>query len=354
MSVNIYRFIPGLIFCGVLAAVGIVLSQQDWAVHLGLSGLTLAIVLGILIGNTGYHRVSSVLASGVSVAKGPLLRTSIVLYGFKITFQQIASVGISAIVIDILVLSSTLSLAYWIGTRLFKLDRDTALLIGAGSSICGAAAVMATEPVLKAPAEKVSIAVATVVVFGTLSMFLYPVLFHLFASDVSIFGSQQHYGVFAGSTIHEVAQVYAAGQVVGTQAADTAVIVKMMRVMMLAPVLLVLSFLFNRDKRTVVHDGAVIGESGSSHKITIPWFAVLFIVMAGIHSLGIVPAQIIKPLLQLDNILLSMAMAALGLTTQISAIRAAGIKPLLLGTLLFAYLILGGGVINSIVDHFAC
>lgn len=355
MSGNLYRSIPGLLFSGVLAAVGIALSQQSWAVHLGLSGLTLAIVLGILIGNTGYRHVSHILAHGVGVAKGTLLRTGIILYGLKITFQQIASVGVSAIVIDILVLGSTLCLAYWLGTRLFRLDRDTALLIGAGSSICGAAAVMATEPVLKAPAEKVSIAVATVVVFGTLSMFLYPVLFHLFAQDVSIFGSQQHYGVFAGSTIHEVAQVYAAGQVVGAQAADTAVIVKMMRVMMLAPVLLGLSFLFNRHGRMVQSDGIPAESAAStatvSRKITIPWFAVLFIVMAGVHSSGIVPAPVIQPLLQLDNILLSMAMAALGLTTQISAIRAAGIKPLLLGTLLFGYLIIGGGVINWIVEQ---
>lgn len=345
MSGNLYRCIPGLLFSGALAAVGIALSQQTWAVHLGLSGLTLAIVLGILIGNTGYCHVSSVLAYGVGVAKGPLLRAGIVLYGLKITFQQIASVGISAIVIDVLVLGSTLSLACWVGTRLFRLDRDTALLIGAGSSICGAAAVMATEPVLKAPAEKVSIAVATVVVFGTLSMFLYPVLFHLLASDVPIFGSQQHYGVFAGSTIHEVAQVYAAGQVVGAQAADTAVIVKMIRVMMLAPVLLGISFLL---RRRIVGNPV---DSMSSGRITIPWFAVLFIVMAGIHSLGIVPVAVSQPLVQLDTMLLSTAMAGLGLTTQISAIRAAGIRPLLLGALLFTYLILGGGIINVIVER---
>lgn len=356
MSVNLYRILPGLLFTGILAATGIGLSQLDWACHLGLSGLTLAIVLGILFGNSVYHRFEPTLAPGILIAKGPLLRAGIILYGLKITFQQIASVGLSAIAIDVLVLSSTLCLAYWVGTRVLKLDHDTTLLIGAGSSICGAAAVMATEPVLKAPAEKVSIAVATVVVFGTLSMFLYPVLFHVLSSDIFIFGSQQHYGVFAGSTIHEVAQVYAAGQVVGAQAADTAVIVKMIRVMMLAPVLLILSVLLNRiATNQAVPVGTVSAEPSlrRSRKITIPWFAVLFIVMAGIHSLGWVPVALGQPLIQLDTVMLSMAMAGLGLTTQISAIRAAGVKPLLLGSLLFAYLIIGGGLINGLVDHLA-
>ena len=165
----------------------------------------------------------------------------VVLYGLRLTLQDIGHVGLAGVAIDALVLSSTFTLAYVIGTRWLKLDRTTALLIGAGSSICGAAAVMATEPVLRARAEQVTVAVATVVVFGTLSIFLYPALYDLNQHWPVIAGGADGFGIYAGSTIHEVAQVVAAAHPIGTHAEDAAVITKMVRVMMLAPFLLLLS-----------------------------------------------------------------------------------------------------------------
>lgn len=333
----------GLLLTALVGFTGLFLSQSIFAQHWGVSALTIAIGLGIFLGNTVYPRIAAVCAPGVGIAKQQLLRIGIILYGLRITFQQIAGVGMSAILIDIMVLCSTFMLAYWMGVRLLKLDRDTSLLIGAGSSICGAAAVMATEPVIRAPASKVSIAVATVVIFGTAAMFLYPALYHLGASVFPVFQSQSGYGIYAGSTIHEVAQVFAAGQAVGNEAADTAVIVKMIRVMMLAPFLLLLSgwLRLHSDK-----------ELGYHRQLTIPWFAVFFVFMAGINSLQWLPTILIRQLVALDNFLLAMAMAALGLTTHINAFRAAGVKPLILGGVLFTYLILGGGIINWLVTYF--
>ncbi len=333
----------GLVFTAGVAVAGLFMAQSGIAQHWGFSALTIAIALGIVLGNTVYPHIERVCAPGVGIAKQKLLRIGIVLYGLRITFQQIAGVGMTAILTDFLVLSSTFLLAYWLGTKVFKLDRDTALLIGAGSSICGAAAVMATEPVVRAQSSKVSIAVATVVVFGTAGMFLYPVLYHLGIASLPMFQSENSYGVYAGSTIHEVAQVFAAGQAIGPKAADTAVIVKMIRVMMLAPFLLFLSGWLRL--------GSVNGAD-QSRKLTIPWFAVFFVVMAGINSLQWLPASLTHTLIVLDNFLLAMAMAALGLTTHMGAIRSAGLKPLMLGCCLFIYLILGGAVINGLVAYF--
>jgi uncharacterized integral membrane protein (TIGR00698 family) len=171
-------------------------------------------------------------------------------------------------------------------------------------------------------------------------MFLYPMFYHLGTTLLPIFKNQNSYGVYVGSTIHEVAQVFAAGQAIGPKAADTAVIVKMIRVMMLAPFLLILSgwLRFNSVK-----------GSAQSRKITIPWFAVFFIVMAGINSLQWLPSTLTQSLIVLDNFLLAMAMAALGLTTHLGGVRAAGLKPLMLGGILFIYLIFGGGCINWLV-----
>lgn len=316
-----------------LALISDQLSYIPALKYLGLSTLSIAIILGIIIGNTVFTKIASHTNIGVDYSKNILLRLGIILYGFRVTFQQIADIGIPAIIIAILIVICTFFLTLQIGTKLLKMDKDTTILIGAGSSICGAAAVMATEPIIRAPAHKVSIAVATVVVFGTLSMFLYPLLF-------SVSGlSEQAYGVFTGGSIHEVAQVVVAGKSVSEAAAATAVIEKMIRVMMLAPFLVVLSFFVARNKK----HAAKHQQTGHWLKnIVIPWFAVLFIVVSGINSLDILSGPTVQTITQIDTIILAMAMAALGLRTHISAIAEAGIKPLLLGFIMWLFLMFGG------------
>jgi uncharacterized integral membrane protein (TIGR00698 family) len=327
------QFACGLALAGLIAAAGIAIAKVPAVSHLGISALTLAIVLGIALGNTVFPRIAPFSATGVDFAKARLLRLGIILYGFHITFQDIAQIGWAGVVIDVLVIGATFTLAVQLGTRVFGLDRQTAMLIGAGSSICGAAAVLAAEPVVRGQAHKVSVAVATVVIFGTVGMFVYPLLYPYLGL------SETAYGLYAGSTIHEVAQVVVAGRAVGEHAASYAVIEKMLRVMMLAPFLVILS--------------SRIGDEGEAaagkRKITIPWFAVLFIVAAGFNSLHLLPAAVVEAILAVDTVLLAMAMAALGLRTHIGAIHHAGTKPILLASILFVFLMTGGYVINRVV-----
>lgn len=328
----------GLAAVGGIAALAITMAQMPWAQGAGLSALTLAILLGIGFGNTLFPSVAGPTAAGVDFSKSTLLRLGIVLYGFRITFQQIAEVGMAGLLIDMVVVASIFGLAVGLGTRVFKLDRETSMLIGAGSAICGAAAVMAAEPVVRAQAHKVSVAVATVVVFGTVGMFLYPVLY-------PYLGFSEHaYGVFAGSTIHEVAQVVVAGKAVGETAASAAVIEKMLRVMLLAPFLLLLS---SRLRHPADGVGAA---TAAAAKISIPWFAVLFIAVSGFNSLHLLSDAWVACIVQIDTVLLAMAMAALGLRTQASAIREAGAKPLLLAAVLFCILVGGGWALNAGVN----
>ncbi len=329
------KLLPGLALAFALAAGATWLAGLPAFSRLGFSSLTLAIVGGMLLGNTVYRSVVTHCHFGVTFSKAKLLRLGIILYGFKLTFQDIASVGLTGILIDVLVLSSTFLLAYWIGHRKMGLDERSVILIGAGSSICGAAAVLATEPVLKAPVEKVTVAVATVVVFGTLGMFLYPVLYAV----VRPFGlSEFAYGVFTGSTVHEVAQVVAAGRAVSEAAATSAVITKMIRVMLLAPFLLILAAWLARRRGG--------SDATGGRRLVIPWFAVAFIGMAGFNSLQWLPAAAVEALVAFDTLVLAMAMAALGLTTHVSAIRQAGARPLVLATALFGWLLTGGALIN--------
>nr|WP_319566673.1 YeiH family protein [uncultured Rhodoferax sp.] len=345
----LWRSLPGLVLSAVLAAGGMVLGSLRWLQHFGLSALTLAILLGMVLGNTVYPRVAVTCGAGVQVSKQNLLRLGIVLYGFRLTLQDIGRVGMAGVLIDTLVLCSSFGLAYLLGTRWLKLDPKTTMLIGAGSSICGAAAVMATEPVLRARAEQVSVAVATVVVFGTLSIFLYPVLFELNQHWHVLADGGNGFGMYIGSTVHEVAQVVAAAQMVGAQAQDTAVITKMVRVMMLAPFLLMLSAWVARNRAKRHPDQHHTVGTAEKSTITLPWFALAFVAVVAFNSLHWLPTSVIEVMTTIDTMALAMAMAALGLATQVSAVRQAGIKPLLLAWILFGWLVVGGALINRCV-----
>ncbi|KNC90249.1 YeiH family protein [Trabulsiella odontotermitis] len=333
---TLWHFIPGLALSAVITGAALWGGSIPAVAGAGFSALTLAILFGMVLGNTVYPKIWQRCDGGVLFAKQHLLRLGIILYGFRLTFSQIADVGVSGIAIDVLTLSSTFLLACFLGQKVFGLDKHTSWLIGAGSSICGAAAVLATEPVVKAEASKVTVAVATVVIFGTIAIFLYPAMYPLFAH----WFSPETYGIYIGSTMHEVAQVVAAGHAISPEAENAAVIAKMLRVMMLAPFLLLLA---GRVKQL-----APAGQ-GQNSKITIPWFAILFIVVAIFNSFHLLPKAVVDMLVTLDTVLLAMAMAALGLTTHVSALKKAGAKPLLMALLLFVWLIIGGGMINLLV-----
>jgi uncharacterized integral membrane protein (TIGR00698 family) len=154
--------------------------------------------------------------------------------------------------------------------------------------------------------------------------------------------SELGYGLYVGSTIHEVAQVVVAGKAVSEQAASAAVIEKMLRVMMLAPFLVILSSRLGNEEQAAAGKGAVAHKG----RIMIPWFAVLFIVASGVNSLDLLPKAAVAWIVQIDTVLLAMAMGALGLRTQAGAIRQAGLKPILLASVLFLFLMVGGYAIN--------
>ena len=326
--------LPGLLLVAGASLVIMWIANQPAVQHLGLGALTIAIVTGMLLGNMLFSKVAVACGSGVDYSKSTLLRLGVILYGFRITFTQIASVGWSGALMDVLVIAMTFGLTLLIGIYWLKMDRDTVILIGAGSSICGAAAVLAAEPVVRGHAHKVSVAIATVVVFGTLSMFIYPLLYpHLGFSEGA-------YGLYVGSTVHEVAQVVAAAKAVGDLAASNAVIEKMLRVMMLSPFLILLSLGLGRLSGASAHQ---------RQAPAIPWFAVWFVAVSGFNSLNWLPRPAVEAIVQLDLFLLTMAMFALGLRTSAGAIRQAGLKPLLLAGLLFLFLSVGGYWINRLV-----
>lgn len=324
-------FYYGGLFVALLTILVDRVAKTELATEYRLSPLTLAILLGILIGNSFYPKIAVNIASGIHFAKQTLLRLGIVLYGFRLTLQDIGNVGVNAVLTDAVMLISTFFITLWLGIHYLKMDKNTVYLTGAGCSICGAAAVMATGPVIKAESHQISVAVAVVVIFGTLSMLLYPV----FYSYVWNIMSPHQFGIYIGSSVHEVAQVYAAGGNISPEVADTAVISKMIRVMLLAPFLLALSWALVKNS-----------NNPQRNKINIPWFAVFFILVAVFNSFSLLPKDLVNLIVEIDGLLLIAAMTALGLTTHIRAIKQAGVKPLILGGLVYLWLTGGGFVLN--------
>tara|TARA_R110000850_G_scaffold277140_1_gene423467 strand:+ start:7596 stop:8462 length:867 start_codon:yes stop_codon:yes gene_type:complete len=285
----------------------------------------------------GFQKYAHHFGQGVLLSKSMLLRLGIVLYGFRVSVQQVYDLGLPGITIGLLIVILTLFLAVLLGKKLFRLDNELSLLIGAGSAICGAAAILATESITKAGSEKVSVAVATVVIFGTISMFAYPLIFPFLGMDV------KNYGVFIGSTIHEVAQVVAAANAIGGVAAETAIIEKMFRVILLVPFLFMLLILGGTPTNATAHKGV--------KKIPVPWFAVFFLLVIGINSVWQPPSHIIAAIIKIDDFLLAMAMVSLGLSTHFASIRRVGAKPFGLAAMLFIFLTAGGYAINLTVNN---
>lgn len=332
------RLLPGLALVLAIAAAALAAGQVPALAERGLSALTLAVLAGIVLGNSVYPRLAAQADPGVAFAKHWFLRAGIVLYGLRLSLHDIAQLGCGGILVDATVICSTFGLACWVGQRWLGMEREQAALIGAGSAICGAAAVLATAPVLRARSETATVAVATVVVFGTLSMVLLPLVAAPLATWL---GGMPQLGLFIGSTVHEVAQVVAAADAIDPALTDAAVVAKMVRVLMLAPFLLALSLWFVRSGA-----GAAAGAAGR-RPITVPWFALGFLAVVVLSSLFPLPAALHAALVWLDTLLLATAMAALGLGTHWRMVRRAGAKPLLLAALLFAWLLAGGALINK-------
>ena len=216
------QLMNGVLFVILFASAAYQLSQWHYISLLGISPLIVGIVLGMIYGNTLRLHLPVYWLPGILFSSKVLLRVAIVLYGFRLTFQDLLLVGFNGLAISSIMLTSTFIGGTWLGIKVFGLPRRLALLTAAGSSVCGAAAVLATEPVVKGESYESSIAVGTVVVFGTIAMFVYPFLYSHGFLDMS----EKAYGMFVGGTLHEVAHAVAAGQAISIDAGNTAVIVK--------------------------------------------------------------------------------------------------------------------------------
>jgi uncharacterized integral membrane protein (TIGR00698 family) len=315
-----YGLAPGLLLTVAIAALAYGLREIPGVDT--FSPMILAILLGIL-----FHNIVGTPArakGGVVFSLRRILRLAIILLGLQLTASQVVAVGGTGIAIIVVTLVATFTLTKAMG-RVHGVERKLAELIAAGTSVCGASAVIATNTVTRGSDEDVAYAVACVTVFGTLSMFLYPVLGTLLHLDM------HHYGLWAGSSIHEIAQVVAAAFQHGKEAGDFGTIAKLSRVMLLAPLVMALGII-------AVRRGSGASGAKAGRKTPMPWFVLGFIAMIGVNSLGVIPADATHAVTPVTTFLLTMALAAMGLETDIRKLKAKGVRPLALGALAWIFI----------------
>ena len=347
----------GILLIALFSFAAFYIAEIPFVRSLSFSPLIVGIILGMLYANSLRNRLPETWVPGIKFCTKQLLRWGIILYGFRLTLAQVAAVGVPAVVVDLVVVTVTILGGVALG-RLMRIDRDTALMTSTGSAICGAAAVLGAEPVVRCEGYKTAIAVSTVVIFGTLSMFLYPIMYRTGLleglSDTGV-------AIYTGSTLHEVAHVAGAGNAMDPTdslgIAGTATITKMIRVMMLAPVLVIMSFALSRRRRETAAAGAGASADAPAGKsrITIPWFAFGFIgviclnsllqYLLGVDSVKEIPLN--GAIEYIDTFLLTMAMTALGTETSIDKFRQAGAKPFLLAGALYLWLDDSGNLVTN-------
>ncbi|WP_035739588.1 YeiH family protein [Gordonia hirsuta] len=300
--------LPGLAL--VAAATAAAVGLHRWLPM--VSPLLSAILLGIAVGNLAPPGPRY--APGFAVASRTLLRLGVALLGLQLVVGDVFGLGPG--VIGLIVLTVVLSLAgsLWFG-KFLGLSPAQRLLIACGTSICGAAAVAAADGVVDGEEEEAAAAIGVVVVFGTLLLGGIPLAVWLLGL------SPQAGGLWAGISIHEVAQVVAAGGLIGSGALATAVVVKLGRVLMLAPVLVVLGV---RQRR------AHTGRTGARPPL-VPLFVAGFAACVALGSSGVIPGPVLAGAAQVQTVLLAAAMFALGTGVRLATLRALGPRPILLG-----------------------
>jgi uncharacterized integral membrane protein (TIGR00698 family) len=305
-------YAPGLIAVTLLAWASIELHTLPQLA--AVSALMIAIVLGMAVRNT--VGVPAVCAPGIRFSLRRLLRLAVMLLGFQLSARQIAEVGGMGFFVVAVTLAAAFCFTTWLGRRL-GVDRKLSELIAAGTSICGASAIVATNAVTEGTDEDVAYAIAVVTLFGCASMLLYPV------GDALMHMPAQAYGLWAGSSIHETAQVLAAAFQGGAVSGRVGAVSKLSRVMLLAPVVLGLGWMARR------RDGA---PSGKKRAVPVPLFLLGFIAAICINSSGILPAADTAIIVKIDQFLLALSLGAMGLETSFRKVREAGLRPMLLGS----------------------
>lgn len=316
IRMRVVAVLPGL---AVATAVAVVATIAGSAVPL-VGGPVTGIVLGVAIALL--RRPGALLQPGIRFAGRFVLQLSVVVLGTKLSLAQVGEVGLESLPVILGTVAICLIMAYLLG-RLLGVGGDLRTLIAVGTAICGASAIAAVTPVIRAAGMKVVYAISTIFLFNIAAVVLFPLVGHLLQM------SQEDFGVFAGTAINDTSSVVAAAATYGDVATDHAIVVKLVRTLLIIPICLGLSaWVSSRDRRA---SEEVDGNSRVQLFRLVPWFLIGFVLAAAVNSAGWIPESAQGALGSAVVFLITIALSAIGLSTDFSAIRRAGLRPMALG-----------------------
>ena len=341
--------VPGFALALAVAAVATVVGQYVPLIGSAVPGAIIGAVIAIVV------KPGARFAPGVKWASTFVLQCSVVLLGAQLSIAEAARVGVSSLPVMLGTLAICLAAA-WLYGRLLGVPGDLRTLIGVGTGICGGSAIAAVSPVIEAASADVAYAISTIFLFNIAAVLVFPLLGHALGL------SQQSFGLFAGTAVNDTSSVMATATTYGTAATSHAVVVKLVRTLMIIPICLGLATLTARKQQRPViatapaaaaRDGAAASARVSPPPACsaalpsaarmsprraaklVPWFLIGFVLVAAVNSCGIIPAGAHSPLEHASVFLVSVALSAIGLSTNVAALRKAGARPLILGAVLW-------------------
>lgn len=294
----------------------------------------ICIVIGVTI--AAVRKPGPRFRPGIVTASRLILQISVVVLGSQLSLSQIVRVGFSSLPVMLGSLTICLVGAYWIG-RWLGIVGDLRTLIGVGTGICGASAIAAITPIIGAASVDVAYAISTIFLFNITAVLTFPLVGHLLGM------SQHSFGLFAGTAVNDMSSVVATSTTYGSAAANYAIVVKLTRTLLIIPISLALSAMQRRRSKegpiptTPGQDQGGVARAKFHVRIgrLVPWYLIGFLLVAAANSVGLIPSRAHHSLVQLSIFLIAVALAAIGLSTDLPALRRAGHRPLILGAALW-------------------
>jgi uncharacterized integral membrane protein (TIGR00698 family) len=312
------RYAPGLLFACAVTSVGFAIHQR----FSNVSPLVASLVIGVFVGNLG--AIPKACAPGQKFASKKILRLGIVLLGTQLAVSQVIDLGGKEILVVVGVVAITFLGTTWLGPKI-GVSPSLSLLIATGFSICGASAVAAMDGVVEADEEEVTYAIALVTLCGSLAIVLLPLLRNFVGlQDASQFGA------WVGASVHDVAQVVATSSTAGKDAVASATVVKLSRVVLLAPLVAIMGIWVKRSASRFT------AKATTSKVSAVPMFVVGFLAMIALRTSGVIPEGLLSPLKTIEQWCLAVALVGLGSEVKISKLFKVGGRPLLLALISWA------------------
>lgn len=325
--------LPGLALAVAVAVVATVVGRTFPIV----GGPVTGIVIGVAL--TTFIRPGVRLGPGIVVAGRTVLQASVVVLGSQLSLLQIVHVGLGSLPVMLGTLTAALVAAYWIG-RWLGVTGSLRTLIGVGTGICGASAIAAVTPVIGAVGVDVAYAISTVFLFNVSAVLAFPIIGH-------VLGMSQHsFGLFAGTAVNDMSSVVATATTYGHEATTYAIVVKLTRTLLIIPISLGLAAVTARRERRAASAGRPGPNDGSGIEVVqadavsrprvrvarlVPRFLIGFLVVATANTVGLIPSDLHPALSQVSVFLITVALSAIGLSTDLAGLRRAGHRPLVLG-----------------------